>query len=229
MKLRPSEMVALGLVALSVAVSIYVYPQMPEQMASHWNMRGQVDGYLPKFWGLAILPIISAFLALLFIAIPKIDPLKANIEKFRKYFDAFVIVIFLFLFFIYIQTVLWAFGTKISMNLTMPIAIAALFFCTGSLLEKAKRNWFIGIRTPWTMSSDRVWDKTHSLGAILFKACALISLLGVAFPESAILFVILPVLFVTAYLTIYSYFEYAKEAKPQKKEKKTKKAKIHRK
>ena len=68
-------------------IAIYLYPQMPDEMASHWNFRGEVDDYLPKFWGLFLMPLIALGLLLLFLLIPKIDPLKANIEKFRKYFD----------------------------------------------------------------------------------------------------------------------------------------------
>jgi uncharacterized membrane protein len=79
------------------------------------------------------------------------------------------------------------------------------------LLEKAKRNWFIGIRTAWTLSSDTVWDKTHQLGAKLFKVTGLICLVGVFFQQYAFVFLIAPVLLVSLYLVIYSYVEYRKE------------------
>lgn len=184
---------------------------MPEKMASHWNFKGEVDGYISRFWGLFLMPFISVVLFLLFLLIPKIDPLKANIEKFRKYFDGFVVLIILFLFYLYLLTIFWNFGVKFSMNQVLAPAFGILFFYCGILIEKAKRNWFIGIRTPWTMSSEKVWEKTHKIGGRLFKISGIIALLGIFFPGLALFFVLIPVIFVVIYTVIYSYFEYRKE------------------
>ena len=93
MKIRKAEIIVVGIVILSFVVSIYFYPQLPEKMATHWNARGQVDGYMSKDWGLFLMPGVILLIALLFIAIPKIDPLKVNIEKFRKYYDGLIILI----------------------------------------------------------------------------------------------------------------------------------------
>ena len=112
MKLRKSEIISLVIVIISLIIGIYFYPLMPEKVASHWNAEGEVDGYMPKFWGLFLMPIISAVLLFLFIIIPKIDPLKHNIEKFRKYFDGFIVLMMVFLFYLYILTILWNMGIR---------------------------------------------------------------------------------------------------------------------
>jgi len=78
------------------------------------------------------------------------------------------------------------------------------------LLAQARRNWFVGIRTPWTVSSEEVWNKTHKLGALLFKLVAIIILIGVIFPRYSIYFVLIPVLSVAVFLVIYSYTLYTK-------------------
>jgi len=78
------------------------------------------------------------------------------------------------------------------------------------LLAQARRNWFVGIRTPWTLSSEEVWNKTHKLGALLFKLVAIIILIGVIFPRYSIYFVLIPVLSVAVFLVIYSYTLYTK-------------------
>jgi uncharacterized membrane protein len=85
--MRKSEIIIFGIILLSFAIGIYYYPQMPEKLASHWNAQGQVNGYMSKFWGLFLMPIISMGMLLLFILIPRIDPLKSNIQEFRKYYD----------------------------------------------------------------------------------------------------------------------------------------------
>jgi len=211
--MRKSEFVVLALVLVSFILSAAFYPQMPERVASHWNAQGQVDGTMSRFWGLFLMPLILVGLALLFIAIPRIDPQKANIEQFRKYYDGFIVLILLFMLAIHCQVILWNIGIRISPTITLPIGLGLLYFYAGILLENAKRNWFIGIRTPWTLSNETVWEKTHKIGGKLFKLAGVIALVGVFFQRYAFFFILVPVILVTLYTTVYSYFEYQKETK----------------
>lgn len=211
--MKLANIAILLIIITSFGVGIFLYPKMPDIVASHWNYKGQVDGFISKFWGLFLMPIISLVMFLMFLVIPKIDPLRENIAKFRGYFDRFIVSIILFMFYLYTLTLLWNFGRTFSMVLFLSPAFAVLFYYVGTLLEHTKRNWFIGVRTPWTLSSDAVWDKTHKIGAFLFKACGVISLLGILFPNFAVFFVLIPVLFAALYLVAYSYFEHEKEVK----------------
>jgi uncharacterized membrane protein len=211
--MRKSTIVVLGIILLSFIIGISLYPQMPDKMASHWNLQGKVNGYMPKFWGLFLLPLMLIGIASLFIIIPRIDPLQANIEKFRKYYDRFIILFSAFLLWIYLFTILWNLGFKFHISLALLPAFAILFYYIGILCENAKRNWFIGIRTPWTLSNEKVWEKTHKIGGKLFKIAGVIALLGVLFQSYALFFILMPVLLVASYTIIYSYFEYQKETK----------------
>jgi uncharacterized membrane protein len=206
--MRKSEIVALGIIVLSFALAIYFYPQMPEKVASHWNAQGQVDDYMSRFWGLFLMPMISAILLLFFILIPKIDPLKENIEKFRRYYDGFVVLMLAFLFYIFLLALLWNIGWRFNMTQAIAPSFGVLFYYLGVLLENARRNWFIGIRTPWTLSSEVVWDRTHRVGGRLFKAAGVIALLGFLLPGFAIYLVVVPVVLAAFYAIVYSYFEY---------------------
>jgi len=105
--MRKINIIALGIILISFLLGIYLYPSMPEQMASHWNAQGEVDDYMSKFWALFLMPLMSLGLLLLFLVIPKIDPLKQNIEKFRKYFDGFIVLMLGFLFYVYLLTIFW--------------------------------------------------------------------------------------------------------------------------
>ncbi|MGQ9811085.1 MAG: SdpI family protein [bacterium] len=78
-------------------------------------------------------------------------------------------MLFIFMLSIHFQVILWNVGNKISPNLTLQLGIGLLCFYIGILLKNAKRNWFIGIRTPWTVSSEKVWDETHKIAGKLFK------------------------------------------------------------
>jgi len=211
MSIRKNEIIILGIILFSFLFGIYLYPQMPEKIASHWNVQGQVDGYMSKFWGLFLIPLISAGLFLLFIAIPKIDPLKTNIEKFRKYYDGFITLIIIFLFYLYLLTIFWNMGIRFDIIQLLAPAFGILFYYCGILTENAKRNWFIGIRTPWTLSNDAVWDKTHKIGGKLFKISGIVVLFGIFFRNYALFFILVPVILVAIYTIIYSYVEYQKE------------------
>jgi uncharacterized membrane protein len=213
MRLRKSEIVTIILLVLSLAIAIYFYPRVPEKIASHWNASGEVNDYMSKFWGLFLSPMILFVCFVLFLIFPRIDPLKVNVEKFRKYFDGFIILLFLFILMLQLFIILWSRGTKLKPYIVFPVGLGILFFYVGILLEKAKRNWFIGIRTPWTMSNENVWDRTHKVGEILFKIMGGIAVLGAFFGKYAFLFIIIPVIILPIFLIVYSYLDYKKLTK----------------
>jgi uncharacterized membrane protein len=194
-KIPKSYILAIAaLVILLFAVSAVFYPQLPDKLASHWNAAGQADGYSSKFWGLFLLPIISVAVTLLLVLIPRLDPLKANVEKFKGYYYGFIIVFLLFFFYLHVLTIIFNLGYVLNMTFFLIPAFAAMFYFMGMMVSKAKRNYFIGIRTPWTLASDMVWDKTHALGGKLFKISAIISLIGLLFGQYAIWFMLVPVI-----------------------------------
>jgi len=211
--MRKTTLAITGLILTSFILSIYFYPHVPGQMATHWNSQGEVDGYMSKFWGLFFMPLLITGLAIMFLVIPRIDPKKENVEKFRTYYDRFIIIFISFMVAVHFQMLLWNIGIRVNPNVMLPAGIGILFYYTGILMENAERNWFIGIRTPWTLSSDRVWRKTNRLGGKLFRIAGIISLFGAAFSELAILFIIVPVLFAAGFSVVYSYSEYQKELK----------------
>ena len=110
----------------------------------------------------------------------------------------------LFLLALHTWMILWNLNIQIPSNVFIPIAMACLIFYLGIVITNVKPNWFIGIRTPWTLSSEIVWQKTHKLGGVLFRIAAIIILVGAAFPKYAIVFVLAPVLSVTVITLIYS-------------------------
>jgi uncharacterized membrane protein len=201
----------IAVLILTLAVTIVTYPALPDMIPSHWNFSGEVDGYLPKVWGVLIIPAMSVLLTGLFFLLPRIDPLKENYRKFRPYYEGFILVFLVFLLLIQLQIILWGLGYPVSPNLIVPLLAGGFFIYIGFLVEHAEQNWFVGIRTPWTLSSKEVWKKTHVLGGKLFKIAGIIAMAGVFFGDFAIWFVLVPVLVITAFTVVYSYVEYQKE------------------
>jgi len=203
--------IPIAIIILSFFVGVYFYPKMPDRMASHWNIRSEVDGYLPKFWGLFLMPLVSLVMFGLFLAVPKIDPLKENIKKFEKYYCGFILTMIVFLFYIYILTIGANLDLEFNMGMLLIPGMSLLFFYIGLMLENSKRNWFIGIRTPWTLQNDKVWKKTHNLGGKLFKISAIIIFVGI-FLTGYIFWFIMASVFLTAIIPIvYSYIIYKKQ------------------
>ena len=215
MTTRTTTILVLLMILGATMAGLLLWNRLPDQMASHWNVNDQVDGYMPKFWGVFLMPLITLGMFLLFLVIPSIDPLKANIAKFRGVFNLFITFTIGFMVYIHALTLLWSLGyTSFGMSKAMLPAMGLLFILIGYLLRQAKRNWFIGIRTPWTLSSDTVWDKTHQLGAALFMASGVLAIIGGFFGGmTAFWMLFIPLMGSTLFLLIYSYVLYQRETK----------------
>src|SRR5260221_485728 len=210
MSTRTTTIIVLLMLVAGIVAGLLLWNRLPDQMASHWDINDQVNGYMPKTWGVFLMPLIALGMFLLFLVIPNIDPLKANIARFRETFNLFVALIVAFMLYIYALTLTWNLGyTNFKMSTSMLPAMGLLFIFVGFMLRKAKRNFFIGIRTPWTLSSDTVWDKTHQLGSILFMVSGVLALIGGIFGGmTAFWFLFVPLIGSTIFLLVYSYFLY---------------------
>lgn len=204
---------ALGLIALAFGLGSSLYSKLPDRMASHWNAQGIVDGTMSKPFAIFMLPLVMLFLFLLLVFIPRLDPMKENIKKFYKQYYSFIVVMILFMFAVYLQTLLWSLRTEINPVLLLSVAFAFMLYYLSILVGSAEQNWTIGIRTPWTLSSKTVWDKTHKLGGKLYRIAAIVTLVGLLFPHFAFIFLIIPLMSVSFYLVLYSYLEFKNESK----------------
>jgi uncharacterized membrane protein len=215
MSTRTTTIIVLVLIVAATVAGLLLWNRLPDQMASHWNINDQVDGYMTKTWGVFMMPLVTLGMFVLFLVVPSIDPLKANIAKFREAFNLFIVLIVAFMLYIHALTLSWSLGnTDFKMSTSMLPAMGLLFIFVGFMLRKAKRNFFIGIRTPWTLSSDTVWDKTHRLGAVLFMASGVLAIIGGIFGGmTAFWLLFVPLMGSTLFLLVYSYVLYQREIK----------------
>lgn len=215
MSTKLTIIITLFLIAASIVAGILLWNRLPEQVASHWNINDQVDDTMPKFWGVFLMPLVTTGMLLLFLVVPSIDPLKANIAQFREAFNLFIVLIIAFMLYIHGLTLAWGLGYQnFKMSAAMLPLMGVLFIAIGFMLRKARRNWFIGIRTPWTLSSDHVWDETHRIGAILFMASGVLAIIGSLFGGMiAFWMLFVPLIGSTLFLLVYSYVLYQRETK----------------
>lgn len=210
MSTKVSYAIIIGIIIASIVAGVLVYPAMPDKLASHWNAAGEVNGYMSKFWGVFLLPIVIAAMFLLFIIIPRIDPMKENIAAFRRTYNFLIVFIIFVLTFFYGLSIAWNLGGRFNFARYAIAALGIMVFAIGVMLPKMKRNWFVGIRTPWTLSSDIVWEKTHIHGGIIFKALGVFTVLTAFTRADAFLVSIVLLLAATLWLFIYSYLLYKK-------------------
>ncbi|HNK62408.1 MAG TPA: SdpI family protein [Anaerolineales bacterium] len=215
MSTKTTIILVLAMIVAAVIAGSLLWNQLPEQMAFHWNINDQVDGYMPKFWGVFLMPLIVLGILALLIFVPGIDPLKANIAQFRSAFNLFIVLISAFMLYIHGLTIAWSLGYQnFEMSAVMLPFMGVLFLFIGYMLRQAKRNFFIGIRTPWTLSSDTVWDKTHQLGSILFMGSGVLAIIG-SFMGGVFAFWLffIPLMGSVLALIAYSYILYRNETK----------------
>jgi len=205
--------VILALVLISLAISSFYYPKMPDQMASHWGSGNQVDGYMSRFWGTFFTPAVLTMLWLLFTIVPIIAPGRSATGRGASRVGAFVIVLFLFLIVIQLQVIQWNLGNEIPFTATIPIGIGILFFFIGWMLGAVEPNWVVRIRTYWSLQISLVWAQTHERASLLFRILGVIYVVSVFFPDHILLFMLLPAVFIAIYLPAYSFLLYQKVQK----------------
>ena len=168
----------LALIVATMAFTIAVYGRLPEQMAIHWNATGEPDGFGSRAFGAFLLPFVVLAIWGLLIALPKLDPRSANIEKFRDAYDVLVAAVIAVMCLLHICVLGSALGWPIDVGRVAPIGIGALFVVIGTLLPRFQSNFFFGIRTPWTLSSETVWARTHQVGGYVLMGIGLLLMLA---------------------------------------------------
>jgi uncharacterized membrane protein len=210
MNARPYLITAALLVVGMLAVSAWAWPQIPDaaQVPIHWGFDGQPNGWAPKWEALLLLPILTVGIALLLAAAPRIDPRYGNLQRSATAYWAIATAGVVLMAVIHVAAVLIATGRSVDIGLVVSLAVGGLFIVIGNFLGKTRSSWIFGIRTPWTLSSERSWTRTHRLGGYLFMLLGLL-VIGTAIlaPHGPDAFVLLGgVVLVVPILFVYSYF-----------------------
>ena len=174
---RITHIICLGLILAIFVAAAWLYPQLPESVPSHWNAQGEIDGYMAKPWGVFLMPLITLAIYLMFFALPLISPHGFRMEKFTNVVRVFQTVMVLFMSLVTVTALLAARGDAVPVsNITLG-AVGMLLVVLGNYMGKVRKNFFIGIRTPWTLASDEVWARTHRLGGWTFSIAGLLMMI----------------------------------------------------
>ena len=172
------------LIAAMFIVSIAVYSRLPDIMPTHWNVKGEVNGTGPKWIGAFAMPIVMLVLWGVMRGLPAIDPQRDNYAKMQKAYALIINALVTTFAVLHIAMIAVALKYPVPLERLVPAMIGIMLIVTGNVLPQARRNWFFGVRTPWTLSNDRVWERTHRVAGYLTVITGVIALVTALFPAS---------------------------------------------
>lgn len=210
MNIKPLLITNTILIAAMAGVSAWVWQSIPDgaQLPVHWNIEGHADRFGSKYEALLLLPAIAIVMTLIFWLLPSIDPRRKNLESSGKLWIAAGIGVVALLAYVQMFMVLSAMGRVIDVGDYLIPALSILFIVIGNYLPKTRSNWFAGVRTPWTMSSDYSWARTHRLASRLFVGSGAASLAAwaIAGTKIAIVVLVITLLATSVISVVASYF-----------------------
>jgi uncharacterized membrane protein len=199
-------------VAAMLAFALAVYPSLPERVPTHWGLSGEPDDWMPKFPGAFLPAAIAAGVWLLLIGLRRIDPRRAHYEKFEETFWLLVNLLVLFMALVELVALGSALGWPLDVARVMLLAAGLLFVALGNYLPRVRSNWWMGIRTPWTLESERVWRETHRVAGWSFVFGGVVTMVAALLPPAARPWVALAGLVVAGFVpVVYSYVLYRRE------------------
>jgi uncharacterized membrane protein len=209
--MSPAELLAGLIIITQILVSVITYPFLPDSVPSHWDISGQVNGYMPKLVNALLYPLISIGIYVLVRILMTVGPRlgyqnqrKASVDVVNLILDG----ILLFLLIVQLATTAFALGVPIDLTFVISLSISVLFIFLGNYMGKLRRNFWAGIRTPWTLTSDVVWERTHRLGGWLFVLAGLLGVIMSFIPALRLWGLIVVILISIVVLVVYSYVVY---------------------
>lgn len=202
----------LSITLLTLVAWLIALPNLPATMPIHWGANGEADGFATKINAMILTVGIMVLIYFIIAFVPRIDPRKENYKYFSKTYNILLNAVLLLFFFVNMSTILQGLGYNVPMSYIAPIMAGLVFIIIGNYLQRVRSNYFMGIRTPWTLSNENVWKKTHRLSGKLFFIGGLLILISAFLPDgykSVIMWGSIVLCVAIPYL--YSYLAYKKE------------------
>lgn len=203
-----------GLVVLvaSLAFGLWAWERLPAEVATHWSLSGEPDGWSSRTTGVLLTPAIGLGLALLLTVFPRIDPRRDSYALHGPTYWTVANASLVFLGAVHAAMIGYNLGWPLRMDMLVGIGAGALFILLGNLMTRMRPNWFMGIRTPWTLSSEQVWRKTHRVGGYGFVAAGVVMATAGLLRSGAFAVIALAAVGAAAVVPIvYSYFAWREE------------------
>jgi len=168
-----------ALIAVVLAATAVAYPHLPNTIPTHWDAHGNVNGWSAKWTLFATVPGMMAAILLLFAALPWLSPKRFEVDSFRSTYLYIMVVILAMM--TYMHALMLAAGLSWAVDVSRAIegGVCLLIALLGNVMGKVRRNFYVGIRTPWTIANEQVWNATHRFAAKTFVGGGLLGLIAV--------------------------------------------------
>jgi uncharacterized membrane protein len=211
---RMKNLMPLCIIAAAVISGVICYPSLPDQMVTHWGIDGEPDGYSSKLTALAFTPILMIILVGIFRVVPKTDPKKDNHTTNSGSVQVVENTILLMLLAIHGHIIATGYGYVFPIEKFISILLGVVFIIFGFVMPRLKQNFMIGIRTPWTLSDEEVWRRTHHFGGWVFAIGGFLLVVTAFLPQSNHVFSLIGILIAIVLITVISsYYFYKKVEK----------------
>ncbi len=207
---RSAVFVMLAVWAAATAFGVWMYPQLPDPAAIHWNIHGQADGFGPRWVNVVLMPALTLPMIGLLIWLPRLGPLRENFQQFYRSYSLIAAALIAAFAALHAIILLKSAGYPLPIGSSLATVFGLLMVVLGNTFGKIRRNFYVGIRTPWTLANELVWDKTHRVGGRLFVAAGLITLVAAQFVSEMTAFIVLMSCLAvsTVWSLVYSYVCY---------------------
>lgn len=198
-----------------LAVGLWAWPQLPARVATHFGLNGEANGWMSPA-GAVFLPLgVSVLVWLFLLVVPVIDPRRRNYPLFLPFYRALRLLIVLVLAFTFFATIWHGLGHPMQAGDVAVLAIGLLMMFVGNSLGRVRHNYFVGIRTPWTLANEEVWRRTHRFGGPVLMVSGLLPIVLLPFwPQAARLLLLVCILAGVLITVVYSYFCYRQVVGP---------------
>jgi immunity protein, SdpI family len=209
-RLRLSDFLSIAAILAVCALGLSLYPSLPARIPIHWNLDGAADAFGAKSWAVAMHVAVPVGVYLLLKLLPHISPQGFRMKSFEGTMDILVLAVTLALAAMSGVALLSAAGEPVVMATLRPLILGGLFVVIGNYLGKVRKNFFVGIRTPWTLASDEVWARTHRVGGWLFVLAGIAVIATVFVPERFVFVLLLSIGAAALISVAYSFVVYRK-------------------
>lgn len=204
------------LIIVAFAAAAVAWTQLPEQVPVHWNFEGDVDRYGSRFEGALLVPAMMLFVWGMLRTLPKLDPKRANYARMESTWEFVITLTLAAMLALHLALLGSSLGYPVPIDTIVPVVVGVLLLGMGNVLPRAKPNWWFGVRTPWTLSNERVWTRTHRVAgySLSIAGLALVAAAFVTAPVARIL--ILGGIAIAAIVPIvFSYVAWRQESSPR--------------
>jgi uncharacterized membrane protein len=197
--------------ATAMAAVALNWGSLPARIPVHWNVRGQIDGWGPR-WLLWIFSILPALMGGLLWILPRFDPKRVNYARHETAFQVTMGVLAVIMASVFWMTFASSLGHPVRVGFILPLILGLGFILMGNFLPQVKFNYTFGVRTPWTLSNEEVWRRTHRIAGAVFIAMGLGAIVAAFFEGKAIsaLFLAGPMILGIVFLFVFSWWIHRK-------------------